>query len=160
MPLIRYRRACVCGPIGKHLLQCALSWVRPLQADPFEIHARCIYPGESLASTAQHPQLSNANFRNQNPLKLLVLQEIVLWWIHTLSFPSNNPFKDKKLETWELNPPIDPSSTVTRTSCPCASCLTNSPSSGLQNRASATVVEMPSILSSSAAFKQLFTIVP
>ncbi|KAJ0599411.1 hypothetical protein HanRHA438_Chr03g0106841 [Helianthus annuus] len=55
---------------------------------------------------------------------------------------------------------MEPSSRVMRTSCSFASCLINLPSNGLQNRASATVTEIPSSLRSSLAAKQLCTMVP
>ncbi|GER38040.1 tannin-related R2R3 MYB transcription factor [Striga asiatica] len=53
---------------------------------------------------------------------------------------------------------MEPSSTVMRTSCSLTSSLINSPSRGLQNRASATVTEMPWSPRSLAAAKQFWII--
>ena len=64
---------------------------------------------------------------------------------------SNKDSLLKNLVTCEAKPPIEPSSTVTSVSCSIASCFINFVSSGLQNLASATVVDNPLALNMSAA---------
>lgn len=66
----------------------------------------------------------------------------LFWTQFTLSFSSERPFKLTKLATCVPNPPIDPSSMVSKTSCSLANLLINYASNGLQNRASATVAYM------------------
>ena len=59
----------------------------------------------------------------------------LFWTQFTLRFLSKRPFKLRKWATCYPNPPIDPSSTVSKTSCSLAHLLINSASNGLQKKA-------------------------
>ena len=78
----------------------------------------------------------------------------------TFSLPSRRPSRARKWATWDPKPPIDPSSTVIKTSCDFARLRIRALSNGLQNLASATVRWIPWRSTKEAAAKQLWTAVP
>ena len=78
----------------------------------------------------------------------------------TLRFPSSSPSSARNCSTCDANPPIEPSSTVTSAPWFFARSRTSSVSSGLQNRASATVTLTPISRSVAAASRHRLVHVP
>lgn len=100
-----------------------------------------------LHSRIQMRLADRYHFESDQMACQICLTEIYL----KVPIPSKRPLELKKWAAYDPNPPTEPSSIVISISGSFTSLLISSTSRGLQNRASATVVSIPWVLSESAA---------